>query len=126
MDLTPEPHNRYNSGAVLVEAPPLASLPVELHNEVTKTSSPQQKVKDVAGCTIGRVPGRVCGLISEGIRKGWVVKGVAIYTGDFTHGGSVRGGGPQLDCLYLMIVKKDKLNAFAKPLQKRAGRVIRL
>ena len=42
-----------------MEAPPLAAIPRDIRVVVTKTLSLQQKVKDVAECTIGRVPGRV-------------------------------------------------------------------
>ena len=60
-------------------------IPNELHNVITKEFTPKQKVEDVAGRDVGRVPKKVAGILGEGMRKRWVVEGLVIHTGGFTH-----------------------------------------
>ena len=128
MKCIPEPSNRYDRNAVLVVAPPLSDVPQDLHETVTKDSFPPQTVKDVAGEKIGRVPKGICGVISQGIRGGWIIKAVAVYTGGFIHAGQVRGGGPQLKCQYLLILNPSKVNVCAvqRDLMEQVGVVVQM
>ena len=57
MEMIGEPNNRYDKNAVLIRAPKLKDIPEDVWENVTKESRPQQKVADVAGNLIGRVPG---------------------------------------------------------------------
>ena len=71
-------NNNNVKNAILVRAPELEEVPVTLHKCITKESHPQQTVTDV---DIGRVPKDVAGVLSEGMRKGWVVRGLVMHTG---------------------------------------------
>ena len=54
--------NKYDSQATIVKIPELNKINAGLHGEVTKEAKgkqPQQKVKDIAGKTVGRVPANV-------------------------------------------------------------------
>lgn len=82
-----ERNNQYDTQAVLVRRPL------------------QQGNTD--GDIVGHVPRFVCDVISTGLMLEWIVSCFCFYTGGIVHGGPVRGGGPQLPCVYLLNIKKD-------------------
>ena len=55
------------------------------------------QVLDTLGKTVGRLPNRLCTIMSKGLREGWIKKVVCLYMGG---GGDVQHDNwPQLKCV---------------------------
>ena len=103
MECIPEPENHHDRQAVCVVAPPLAAIPRSLHHRDTRPPPQQQTVQDIASATIGRVPSGLCSFFSVGLTANHYIERVeAVYTGHMLHDGPVRGGGPKLQCAYII------------------------
>lgn len=62
MIVEPETNNIYDPDAMIMKMPLLENIPVKYHEDITKesTNGDEQRVKDIAGRSIGRVPANVC------------------------------------------------------------------
>ena len=70
MKLTVVREESQYEGALAVIAPVLEDIPAELHNEITREARKgrhAQKVRDIAGKMIGRVPANICKILSQGL-----------------------------------------------------------
>ena len=106
MRCEPEFDNPYDRYAVKVVAPPPQEIRTILDME-TRPPPRRQWVRDVAGCTVGRVPRSFCKLIWRGLQvTNTLSKAECIYTGDIIQDGSMRGGGPKLTCAYILTLTR--------------------
>ena len=77
MKVLKEPENSYDHSAMIVVMPELDDIPKFYHDSVTreaKQGEPQQRVKNNAGKTVGRVPANVCKIFNEALESGDVAK----------------------------------------------------
>ena len=65
-----KPQNVYDRYAVKIVIPPIQELQPDILDEVPRGEPRKQLVRDIAGKTVGRVPGDISQIISEGIRTG--------------------------------------------------------
>ena len=109
LELVREPDNRYDMHAVKVMAPVISKIQPQFYENVTRERD-GQKVRDVAGNCVGRVPAHLCQAISVGLASGQIKAASAYYTGHVITG---RGNGPELSAVYFLEmrseVEKDKL-----------------
>lgn len=103
-----EPDNRYDQYAVKVMAPAADLFPAAVLEDITRDHAPIQRVKDVVGEMIGRVPRHLCEIISRGLREGWLRRAVAFHTGGVDVDGPMRGGGPKLKACYLLSLEPNR------------------
>ena len=66
-----------------------------------------QRVVDVAGQTIGRVPANLSAFIKTNLNLHNLLKVKAFFTGHIIHGGVMRGGGPKLECAYVLTYPRN-------------------
>ena len=119
MTCIPESNNPYDRWAVQVRAPILSDLPEDMWNRHTREDG-IQKVKDIAGQVIGRVPKDICNVIHIGMEVHRSIKHAGcVFTGEIIHGGQVQGGGPALECFYLLEVKDGQLSDNGNALRER-------
>ena len=116
LNLVREPENPYEKGAIKVVIPDLNDLPFDIRDDETRPLPRLQMVRDIAGETVGRVPGKISKTISKHIDNLNIIHAHAVYTGNITH--SPRYG-PKLGCAYLLeivswdilqIIKNELLN----------------
>ena len=76
---------------------------IGLDHRETKTG---QRVHDIIGEVCGRVPRNQCSVIKQGIEQEYVTHAFAFSKGEFIHAGKNKGGGAQLKCVYVILVKR--------------------
>lgn len=104
MKCIPEIDNPYDRWAVQVKAPDLQDLPVEIWDRPTREDG-SERVRDIAGQIIGRVPRYVCNVIHIGMMVHRnILNAGCVFTGNIIDGGPVPGGGPALEAMYLLEV----------------------
>jgi len=67
MTVEPEVDNRYDPYAMIIKMPDLLNIPSKYHEEVISCSG--QRVQDISGKTVGRVPANVCKLFRKLIEQ---------------------------------------------------------
>ncbi|XP_070541430.1 uncharacterized protein [Ptychodera flava] len=127
LKLVAEENNEHDIHAVGVWMPHLCDIPQQFHNDITRKErgkQPAQKVLDIAGRQVGRVPANLCRMFRELLDNGTASKIMCHYTDDV--GLSVKpshhekfqkgtkrlqdrpGGGAVLHCIYQVTVKNEK------------------
>ena len=101
LSLIREPNNRYDRHAVKVVAPPIDQIRPAFRNAITRERD-GQRVGDVAGKCIGRVPAHLSKLISNGLLSGDIDKCEVIFTGKIIH-----DGGPKLSMAYFITFHEE-------------------
>lgn len=84
MEVTPEANNDKDEHAMTVTMPSLDEIPGRHHQEITKVAKrdePAQRVIDVAGKMIGRVPANLCKLFRQQLLSRDVAKITCLATG---------------------------------------------
>ena len=64
-----------------------------------------QCVGDVFGRVCGNVPKNLASVLKSAIESGLLTHGFVFYSGQFIHAGKIKGGGPQLRCVYILFIK---------------------
>jgi hypothetical protein len=65
------------------------------------------------GQVVGRLPREVAAVVGPAMQTGFVFKAITIISGDMTHSGPGRGGGPKLNVYVILHVEsEDALNFF--------------
>ena len=123
LQLFREPENQYDRFAVKVVSPAIANISQELLDVETRPHPRKQVVRDILNKTIGRVPGKYCKIISNGLQNGKIVRAHAVFMGNITNYGAVAGGGPQLWCLYLLDVHVDDYESITRDLLHVPGAI---
>ncbi|XP_033761304.1 uncharacterized protein LOC117343104 [Pecten maximus] len=82
-----EENNRYDSSAMKVMVPNLNEIPQYLHENVTRQENinrrlPVQRVRDIAGQQIGRVPANLCRAFRMLLRNNFVQEISCFYKGE--------------------------------------------
>ncbi|KAL4239860.1 hypothetical protein ACF0H5_000660 [Mactra antiquata] len=84
LKIVPEPQNRFDPNAFVVEMPGLNEIPRYLHDTETRE---RQNVRSIAGCQVGHLPANLgIGTFKRRIRR------------------DRPGGGPELRCSYSLSV----------------------
>ena len=109
-----EPENRFDRFSVKVIAPTLDDIHFQYHHDETRPYPRRQLVSDVAGKMIGRVPSKICKVLSTNIENGNIIHCHAIFTGNIIHDGPIIGGGPKLECFYILQIVNSEILAKVK------------
>jgi hypothetical protein len=64
-------------------------------------------VKMPDGQTVGRVPAGLSQIFSQGLQNGTIICAESLYMGTMRHDGSRRGGGPKLNCIYVVEITSN-------------------
>lgn len=121
------------SNAVKVQMPSLEQMPQTCFDQMTKDE--EQRVKSLAGNVVGRVPANLCGAFRKIMKKDWLLEDIRCeYNGIMSDsvnppkyqkfkrnlfgGLDTPGGGVDLKCTYVLIVKKDHLPACISILER--------
>lgn len=133
MDLIPEEDNSYDPNAVKVQMPSLEQMPQTCFDQMTKDE--EQRVKSLARNVVGRVPANLCGAFRKIMEKDLLLEDIRCeYNGIMSDsvnppkyqkfkrnlfgGLDTPGGGVDLKCTYVLIVKKDHLPACISILER--------
>ena len=105
--------------SLLVIAPPLAEIHEELRSVMTRQDPRPLTVADIAAKPIGWVPSQLSSIVQPYISQGKVsVK--CYYLGRMVHHGQIKGGGPKLECFYVIeYTHKFSDHSLEKELQKK-------
>ena len=60
-----EEENEFDLYAMVVKIPEIDHIPLEDQNKITREKEPQQRIKDIAGKVVGRVPANLGKLFSR-------------------------------------------------------------
>ena len=102
LDCILEPTNPYDSDAIKIMVPSINRIPAAYHLLLTKPPPRPQRVSDVAGHVVGRVPLDASKIIAPRLRDGDIVRMNAFVTGNRRNDGPIPGGGLKLECFYRM------------------------
>ncbi|XP_069110389.1 uncharacterized protein [Argopecten irradians] len=126
MKVEVEDNNRYDESAMKVMVPSLDEIPQHLHGNVTRPENiqrrlPVQRVRDIAGKQIGRVPANLCRAFRMLLRNNYVQEILCFYKGEArqsqhpnmhqrfrrnsTGGHDQAGGGADLECTYYVSIR---------------------
>ena len=92
MNCIPETGNRFDINAMLVVAPPLHEVPVELRDAITRPPPRLQHVRDIVSRPIGRVPRHLSLFYSSSLTDHHALKIESFFTGTVIHDGPGVGG----------------------------------
>ena len=59
-----EEENEFDPYAMVIKTPEIDHIPLEDRNKITREKEPQQRLKDIAGKVVGRVPANIGQLFS--------------------------------------------------------------
>ena len=59
-----EEENEFDPYAMVIKIPEIDHIPLEDRNKITREKEPQQRLKDIAGKVVGRVPANISKLFS--------------------------------------------------------------
>ena len=133
MDLIPEENNSYDPNAVIVKMPPLGQIAQTCYSLMNKEE--EQRIKSLAGNVVGRVPANLCGAFRKIMETDYLLEDIRCeYNGIVSDsvnppkyqkfkrnpfgGLDTPGGGVDLKCTYVLIVKKDHLHACISILER--------
>ena len=60
-----EEENEFDPYAMVIKTPEIDHIPLEDRNKITREKEPQQRLKDIAGKVVGRVPANLGKLFSR-------------------------------------------------------------
>ena len=60
-----EEENEFDPYAMVIKIPEIDHIPLEDRNKITREKEPQQRLKDIAGKVVGRVPANLGKLFSR-------------------------------------------------------------
>ena len=107
-----EPNNPYNTTAVQIVLPQLADLGDIAGRHTVEHGGSTRQLTDFAGIVVGRVPAELTDMFHYLIGQSWASL-ACFYTGNIIQGGPVQGGGPQLECGYVIFIKDNYLSNLA-------------
>ena len=134
----PEEGNKFDENAMIVVIS--SHAPPEMLEQVTRKGDGKrkpQKVKDILGKQVGRVPANLCRVFRELLGRNIIIESILCYYGgkighsknlhfqqDFKRahtrqGIDTAGGGAELTCSYFLLIKDDCYEEAVKLFKKR-------
>ena len=127
MVVEPEIGNKYDADAMVIKMPKLENIPIRYHDEMLPSST--ERVKDISGKVIGRVPANICKLFRELLDRGYISSILCFCIDNPSHSkhphysqayqkrsgkNDRQGGGGVIPCRFeLECNAKDRLRAFS-------------
>ena len=83
MVVEPEIGNKYDADAMVIKMPNLENIPIRYHDEMLPSST--ERVKDISGKVIGRVPANICKLFRELLDRGYISSVLCFCIDNLSH-----------------------------------------